>query len=227
MNAQMNDDFPRGDEPQYLGSMTETTIDIGKLAGALAKAQGSITGALKDSSNPFFKSKYADLAACWDACRKPLSENGLAVIQTTEIRADFVTIVTLLAHESGEWIRSRLPMKPKDFSPQAVGSTMTYARRYALAAMVGLAQVDDDAESAQHRGTEPARPDPKLVKEYAKRLQEALDVGLDQAVLDIHNEIVEDEVFYREAWSHIPSGARRAIKEVIARAKGETNGKAA
>jgi hypothetical protein len=222
VNAQMNDDFPRGDEPQFGPSMTENSLDIGKLAGALAKAQGGITGALKDSANPFFKSKYADLAACWDACRKPLSDNGLAVIQTTEIRGEFVTIVTLLAHESGEWIRSRLPMKPKDFSPQAVGSTMTYARRYALAAMVGLAQVDDDAEAAQRRGDEPAKPDPKKVKEYAKRFLEALDIGLDQAIFEIHNEIVEDEVFYRETWSQIPAPARRALKEAIARAKGES-----
>lgn len=223
MNAQLNGDFPRGDEPQFGAPSNENSIDIGKLAGSLAKAQGSITGALKDSANPFFKSKYADLAACWDACRKPLSEHGLAVIQTTEIRGEFVTIVTLLAHESGEWIRSRLPMKPKDFSPQAVGSTMTYARRYALAAMVGLAQVDDDAEAGQSRGNEPARPDPKKIKEYAKRFQDALDVGLDQAVIDIHFEIVEDEAFYRETWAQIPAPARRALKEIIARSKGEAH----
>lgn len=221
MNA-AHDDFPRGDEPQFGPMTTERSLDIGKLAGALAKAQGGITGALKDSANPFFKSKYADLAACWDACRKPLSENGLAVIQTPEMGGEFVIIATMLAHESGEWIRSKLPMKPKDFSPQAVGSTMTYARRYALAAMVGLAQVDDDAESAQQRGNEPARPDAKKVKEYAKRFQDALDVGMDQAILDIHNEIVEDEVFYREAWAQIPAPARRALKEAIARAKGES-----
>lgn len=223
MNAQMNDDFPRGDEPQYGSPMTENSLDIGKLAGALAKAQGGITGALKDSANPFFKSKYADLAACWDACRKPLSDNGLAVIQTTEIRADFVTIVTLLAHESGEWIRSRLPMKPKDFSPQAVGSTMTYARRYALAAMVGLAQVDDDAEAAQSRAPE---QDQKKIKDYAKRFQEALDIS-DQAVMDIHAEASEDTEFYKEMWSKIPSGARSEIKRAIERIRGANTEKAA
>jgi hypothetical protein len=214
-----NSDWPEAPSRPTMAPKSDNSPEIAALAGALAKAQGIITGALKDSANPFFKSKYADLAACWDACRKPLSENGLAVIQTPELDDEFVTIVTLLAHESGQWIRSRLPMKPKDFSPQAVGSTMTYARRYALAAMVGLAQVDDDAESAQQRGTEPDRPDPKKVKEYAKRFQEALDLGFDQAVLDIHNEIVDDEAFYREAWSQIPSGARKALKEVIARAK--------
>jgi ERF superfamily len=207
-------------EDSYQSAPTRCSPEIGKLAAALSKAQGSITGALKESANPFFKSKYADLAACWDACRKALSENGLAVIQTPEVGNGYVTIVTLLAHESGEWIRSWLPMRPKDFSPQAVGSTMTYARRYALAAMVGLAQVDDDAESAQQRGMDPNQPDPKKTREYAKRMQDALEVGIDQAVLDIHNEIVDDEQFYRAAWSQIPSGARRDIKAAIERAKG-------
>lgn len=125
---------------------------IAALAAALSKAQGDITGALKDSSNPFFKSKYADLASCWDACRAQLSENGLAVIQTTDIIADRPVLVTTLAHSSGEWIKSITPILTKDDSPQAQGSGITYARRYALAAIVGLAQIDDDAEAAQGRG---------------------------------------------------------------------------
>jgi hypothetical protein len=190
---------------------------INELAGALAKAQGLITGALKESANPFFKSKYADLAACWDACRKPLSENGLAVIQTPTVDEAYVRVNTLLAHSSGQWIRSELSVIPKDFTPQSVGSCVTYLRRYALAAMVGLAQVDDDAESGQARGND--LPDPKKTREYAKRMQDALDIGIDQAILDIHNEIVEDEQFYRATWSQIPSGARRDIKLAIERVK--------
>jgi hypothetical protein len=129
---------------------------IAALAAALSKAQGDITGALKDSSNPFFKSKYADLASCWDACRAQLSENGLAVIQTTDIIADRPVLVTTLAHSSGEWVKSITPILTKDDSPQAQGSGITYARRYALAAIVGLAQIDDDAEAAQGRGKKEA-----------------------------------------------------------------------
>ncbi len=124
---------------------------IAALAAALSKAQASITGALKDSANPFFKSKYADLAACWDACRKPLTDNGLAVIQTIEPTEHRAMLVTILAHASGEWVRSYCPILTKDDSPQGQGSGITYARRYALAAMVGLAQIDDDAEAAQGR----------------------------------------------------------------------------
>jgi hypothetical protein len=124
---------------------------IAALAAALSKAQASITDALKDSSNPFFKSRYADLASCWDACRKQLADNGLAVIQTTDVTNVGVVLVTTLAHSSGEWMRGVLPIVTKDAGPQAQGSGITYARRYALAAIVGLAQIDDDAEAAQAR----------------------------------------------------------------------------
>lgn len=133
---------------------------IGALALALSKAQADITGALKDSANPFFKSKYADLASCWDACRKQLAANELAVIQTTDI--DDLTnrpiLRTILAHSSGEYVKSITPILTKDDSPQAQGSGITYARRYALAAIVGLAQIDDDAEAAQARNKPATNP---------------------------------------------------------------------
>jgi hypothetical protein len=145
---------------------TMQSDSIAALAAALSKAQADITGALKDSSNPFFKSKYADLASCWDACRKQLSANGLAVIQTTDIIADNLVLITTLAHSSGEWVKSITPILMKDHSPQAQGSGITYARRYALAAIVGLAQIDDDAEAAQARGRE-VRPDPKVIEQIA------------------------------------------------------------
>lgn len=136
---------------------------IGALALALSKAQGDMGFAKKDSANPYFKSSYADLASCWEACRKPLADNGLAVIQTTEqADAGGIVIVTTLAHESGEWIRSRLRMMPSKPDAQAIGSVITYARRYALAAIVGLAQADDDAESAMDR-SKPAKVDPAPV----------------------------------------------------------------
>lgn len=149
----------------------QTSDNINELATALAKAQGEITGALKESKNPFYKSSYADLASCWDACREPLSKNGLAVVQTTmrgepvkiewdvvdqesgEVRNFHVetvetVIVTMLMHASGQWMRSYLPMVPRDVSPQGVGSAITYGRRYGLTAMIGIAQIDDDGNQA-------------------------------------------------------------------------------
>lgn len=141
---------------------------IDQLATALAKAQAQITGALKDSKNPFFKSSYADLASCWDACRKQLTDNGLSVIQTTDVLDGMVVVRTVLAHGSGQWISGVLPVKAKDDGPQAQGSGITYARRYALAAIVGLAQIDDDAEAAQARHRpEPPKADPEVLKKIA------------------------------------------------------------
>jgi hypothetical protein len=107
-----------------------------RLAAALAKAQAEITGAVKDAANPFFKSKYADLESVWSACRKPLTDNGLAVVQTSRYTPDGLMLVTTLIHSSGEWISGEMPALMKEHSPQAQGSGITYARRYALAAIV-------------------------------------------------------------------------------------------
>lgn len=126
---------------------------INELAAALAKAQGHIEGAKKSSSNPFFKSKYADLAECWNTCREALTANEISVIQMPEeINANGrLNITTMLAHSSGQYISSTLTMTVTKLDPQAIGSAITYGRRYALAAMVGLAQEDDDGEKAMAR----------------------------------------------------------------------------
>lgn len=126
---------------------------INELAAALAKAQGQIEGAKKSSSNPFFKSKYADLAECWNTCREALTANGISVIQMPEEINENgrLNITTMLAHSSGQYISSTLTMTVTKLDPQAIGSAITYGRRYALAAMVGLAQEDDDGETAMAR----------------------------------------------------------------------------
>jgi hypothetical protein len=154
-----------GSNNKRLTAMQSETIN--ELAAALAKAQGKLTGALKDSANPFFKSRYADLASCWDACRQQLSDNGLSVIQTTDVVDGIVVVRTTLAHSSGQWISGVLPVKVKDDGPQAQGSGITYARRYALAAIVGLAQIDDDGEAAQARKKPDTKPDAALMSKIA------------------------------------------------------------
>jgi len=126
-----------------------TSEEIGELVKALAKVQGSINLAKRDSTNPFFKSKYADLTSVWDSCRKELSQNGLVVIQTTKNDNERVVVLTRLAHESGQWIRGEISLRPVKNDPQGYGSALTYARRYSLAAIVGIATgEDDDAEDA-------------------------------------------------------------------------------
>lgn len=126
---------------------------VNELAAALAKAQGQLEGAKKSSSNPFFKSKYADLAECWNTCREALTANEISVIQMPEEINENgrLNITTMLAHSSGQYISSTLTMTVTKLDPQAIGSAITYGRRYALAAMVGLAQEDDDGEKAMER----------------------------------------------------------------------------
>ena len=128
---------------------------IAKLVSALVKVQSQIRGYKEDSTNPFFSSKYGDLSSVWSAIREPLTGNGLCVIQAMEGHDDGRQILrTVLAHESGEWIDGHIAIKPSKDDPQQTGSAITYARRYALAAIVGIAPEDDDAESAtDHRST--------------------------------------------------------------------------
>jgi len=137
-----------------------------KLGEALAKAQGQIQAARKDSNNQFFKSTYADLASVWEACRIPLTENGLSVIQCIEFKDGKRCLETMLLHSSGQFINSTLDLSCKDETMQAIGSAITYARRYSLAAIVGVcADEDDDGEGAMGRGTTPkpaqVKPQPK------------------------------------------------------------------
>lgn len=129
----------------------ETSPDVGALFTALAKAQGAIKGAVKDLVNPFFKSKYADLAAGWEACRAPLAAQELAVVQGVSADGMKVSVTTMLGHSSGQWVRDTLTLEAKDATPQSVGSAATYGRRYGLFAVVGIAPEDDDAEAAQPR----------------------------------------------------------------------------
>ncbi len=129
---------------------TKFSTEIGKLAEALSKVQGVMEAAKETSTNPFFKSKYADLSAVWDVCRKPLSDNGLAVMQTVDDVRGKLYLVTILAHSSGQWVRSMLPIESAKAGPQETGKAITYARRYALTAMIGITstEVDDDGEES-------------------------------------------------------------------------------
>lgn len=131
---------------------SEHSQNLNELLSALAKAQGQISHAKKDKKNPFFKSSYADLASVWEACRNELSANGLAVIQTVEGNKEQMYLVTILGHASGQYIKSKLPLLLTKFDPQSQGSAITYARRYALSAMIGIcADEDDDGERAMIR----------------------------------------------------------------------------
>lgn len=135
--------------------MTSHSPELDQLATALAVAQGSIQPAIRDRTNPAFKSSYADLASTWDACRVALSSNGLAVSQHPgRLEDGSVTVTTMLLHRSGQHITSICSALPRDASPASVGSVVTYLRRYGLAAAVGVSPEDDDGQA----GSQPAAP---------------------------------------------------------------------
>ncbi len=126
---------------------------INELFAALAKAQGQMHDAEKSSTNPHFKTKYADLAAVHRAVRKPLSDNGIAFSQPFTVGEGYVEVETILGHTSGQYMSEALRFPVPQFTPQGIGSAVSYARRYALMGMTGIAagepgEEDDDAESA-------------------------------------------------------------------------------
>jgi hypothetical protein len=130
-------------------------------------------GAKKDSTNPHFKTAYADLASVWDACRAPLANAGLSVVQLVSSDATHAIIETILAHSSGEWVSSTLAVPLTKADAQGLGSAITYGRRYALAAIVGVCPADDDGEAAVARPTQRTQP--------ATRAQEPDDVPMKHA----------------------------------------------
>ena len=143
---------------------------IKELAAALLKAQQSFETATKGADNPFFKSKFADLPEVWRVAKGPLGANGLAIVQSPESDGNGgIEIETMLVHApSGEWIKSRIRMQPVKNDPQGVGSCITYARRYALSALIGIvADEDDDGNAASHAAP-PAPPVPPAKKETQK-----------------------------------------------------------
>lgn len=129
--------------------MMDNSPSVAALAEALSKAQAAVEGAVKGKVNPAFRSKYADLASVWDACREALTQNGLSVIQSPGPIADGrMEMTTMLLHSSGEWVRGSLTIPLGKVDAHGYGSATTYARRFALAAFVGVAPEDDDGNAA-------------------------------------------------------------------------------
>ena len=134
-----------------------------KVASALVKAQKEFGPALKSSSNPHFKSRYADLAACVEAVVESLNNNGIALTQRVSPSDNGVIVETVFIHESGEVINcGQLHVPASKHDAQGYGSALTYARRYSLMAACGIAPEDDDGNAASKRPTAPAIPTPDI-----------------------------------------------------------------
>jgi hypothetical protein len=144
---------------------------LNELAAALSKTQAMLQGAVKDAKNDHFKSKYADLASCWDACREALAANGLSVVQLPEGDGSVVTMTTMLIHTSGQWVSCTGTFKPTKADPQGLGSCITYARRYQLCAIVGISPEDDDGNAASEPVKQQAKPEPKPERKPEPKLE--------------------------------------------------------
>lgn len=202
-----------------------TSEQLNELASALAKAQGLIEAAPKDKDNPFFKSRYADLSSIWNACRTSLSKNGLTVSQGFEPSgSEAVRISTRLMHTSGQWMESVLDLMPKDPSPQAVGSCITYGRRYALAAIVGVV-TDEDDDGNQASGHKAAlrqpppeqKPAPKEAAIYDNRLvdhQKVIIAKLDKQKIDGSLYVEIGKRLHGKPFTDLKSVAEAVIAEV-------------
>lgn len=174
--------------PNTIQLSPQMSADITELAKALAKAQGLIKGAEKDSENPYFKSNYADLASNIEATRKPFSDNGLSVTQTVHTVSNEYFVTTLILHSSGQFLTSGAMRLPSSIGndPQKTLAALTYYRRGQFAALCRLAQVDDDgnsvspnpqqrvqAQQAQKQATPPPKP-----QNFAPQTKEQAKSGL-------------------------------------------------
>jgi len=133
--------------------MINQSESIANLTVALSYVQGKMSHAIKDSANPFFKSKYADLESVWGACRDLLSAHGIAIMQFPGLYSELdksMSLTTIISHKSGEWMSQEMSVPVTKADAQGAGSALTYMRRYALAAVVGVVQADDDGNAASN-----------------------------------------------------------------------------
>lgn len=143
-------------DPEPAAASVRRSAGIGQLAAALAKAQAEMSNPTKDSVNPHFKSKYADLATVRDAVLPTLAKHGLSVMQLPCELGAAPALVTVLAHSSGEWVENTVLLRATKADPQGIGSALTYMRRYTLQAVAGVAAEDDDDGNAASRPNDAA-----------------------------------------------------------------------
>jgi hypothetical protein len=152
-------------------------LPMKNIATALVAAQKAFGPALKSSSNPHFKSRYADLAACVEAVVDALNANGIMLMQQNTECSDGVIVETVFLHESGEMLSSgKLHVPASKQDPQGYGSALTYARRYSLMAACGIAPEDDDGNAASRSS---GAEDQAFEAQHLDALREAAMEGLD------------------------------------------------
>jgi hypothetical protein len=180
-----------------------------KIASALVKAQKGFAPALKSNTNPHFKSKYADLAACVEAVIDSLNENGIALIQKQHPSEGGVSVETVFVHESGETLSAGIlsvPASKQD--PQGYGSALTYARRYSLMAACGIAPEDDDGNAAK------PGPNRTKVMKITNSIKDHLANDRELGALQEWEIAREDDDMARSVWAGLSTPERDKLRQL-------------
>ena len=176
---------------------------IAAIAPALIKAQLEIKAALKDSTNPHFRSKYADLSSVVDAVKVPLLKNGIAFLQGVHDAVDGVAVETFLLHTSGEWLSSTMRIPAVKQDAQGYGSAITYGRRYGLQSMCGVPAEDDDGNAAAASASRITPVSGSLASLPPKDQERCKECAAD--IVDKWSkgqELAAYEAFYEGGWSN-------------------------
>lgn len=199
-----------------------------EIASALVKAQKAFGPALKTSTNPHFRSKYADLSACVEAVIDALNANGIALVQNCHESESGVVVETMFIHESGESLSSgRLHVPASKQDPQGYGSALTYARRYSLMAACGIAPEDDDGNAASrkivHSPVEPVGVSDKrlsIITDVAEAIKERFS---QDDIIGAYEEAsgITDVEERQAMWKMLDSKVRSAIKKHAESLKGQ------
>lgn len=184
-----------------------------EISAALAKAQGTINNPGKTAINPHFKSQYADLSSGINAIREGLSSNGIAFVQATRVEGDVVMLDTRLTHSGGQWIESEWPVTKLPAQPQVIGSALTYARRYSLFSLVGIAGEDDDGTAASKAEIHAPPPTAFISPEQVEEL--------DTLLVELGDEFTEGfkKYFKIQFLGRLPEDEFVAAKKIIAAKK--------
>jgi hypothetical protein len=204
---------------------------IKEIASALWKAQSEIRAAVKDSTNPHFRSKYADLSSVVDAVKPALSKHGITFLQGIHDAVDGVAVETMLLHTSGEWISSTMRIPAVKQDAQGYGSAITYGRRYGLQSMCGVPAEDDDGHAATASTSSRITPNAgagddldakqkEMVQLTRDKILEALTANKDWDAYSLC-ESLTDEMMAEKLylWSLLDSKQRRRIKNQAEAAK--------
>lgn len=187
---------------------------IAQLAEALSKAQGQIDAAAKGNVNPHFKSRYADLNALREVIREPLALNDLSVVQLPRFLEKDVEVETMLMHKSGEFIAETLRMPVGQMTAQAVGSALTYCRRYSLSSILNLAAEDDDGNAATQHTASPAKEEaPQPSKTLLANAKKAAELGSEGLRVFWKDLDLKDRAALRDSISVLKETAEKADKE--------------